>query len=192
MLLKCYTTEQAALHSITSDLLDLLKTFACRLQYGIPFPSDSWCVGYGFLGTEQGSNSSLFCGAEVGTSSYKPLRQQQPRLTDRPGSKEGSWGQINQGSNPVSGLKRPSCCTDLSGPVAKFKVIVKAWTEGLVFWAIAVLELDLAFVVSCTTQYQCCTGLTPSSLPCSSAWGHHLAFFLKANLEDLGNKEHFI
>ena len=32
-------------------------------------------------------------------------------------------------------------------------------------------------------QYQSCAGLTPSSLPSSSAWRDHLAFFLEVNLE---------
>ena len=125
MLLRCYTTDPAALHSITSDLLDLLKIFAWGLQHGSPFPSDSWCAGYVFPRTGQGSNFGSLCSAEVTTSSDKPLRKQQPRLTDWPGCKEGSSGQVNPASHPVSGLKRPNCCAGLSGPTVKFKGIVK-------------------------------------------------------------------
>jgi len=74
-------------------------------------------------------------------------------------------GWINQGSNPVLG---PSRCTGLLGPRLKFKVIVKAQTEGLLFWAIPVLELGLVFGARYLAA-QCGPGLTSSFLPCSSA-----------------------
>lgn len=34
----------------------------------------------------------------------------------------------------------------------------------------------ISSLLSSAWQYQCCTGLTPSSLPCSRAWSGHLAF----------------
>lgn len=171
MLLKRCARGQAALHSITSDLLDLLKIFACGLQYGIPFPSDSWGVCYVLLGTGWGSNR--FAAQEWVPVPMSRRERSSPDLQiDRVWG--GTLGTDELGLNPC--LWR--------GPAVALDYQVSQWSsKSLLKWRMrdscSELHQFLSWIssfLSSAWQYQCRIGLTPSSLPCSRPWSSHLAF----------------